>query len=89
MTPGILKASIFVGGMYLFYLVDRSVAKKNNGWGLLHTWVDKLVTDGIDQDLYAAHMEDSRQRMKEHYELSQRPIYRTSYPEYISICAVG
>ena len=46
MSPGVLKAMIFIGGMYLFYLADRRVAAKNNGWGILHTWVDKIVSDG-------------------------------------------
>ena len=85
MSPGVFKASIFMGAMYLFYLVDRSVAKKNNGWGILHTWVDKFVDSGTDLDTYYALMESSRQRTKEHYERSQRLIYQQSYPEYVSL----
>ena len=85
MSPGVFKASVFMGAMYLFYLVDRSVAKKNDGWGLLHTWIDKFVANGTDLETYYARMEDSRQWTKEHYELSQRPIYRSSYPEYVSL----
>lgn len=85
MSPGVFKASIFMGAMYLFYLVDRSVAKKNNGWGILHTWVDKFVDSGTDLDTYYARMESSRQLTKEHYERSQRLIHRQSYPEYVSL----
>jgi hypothetical protein len=85
MSPGIFKASIFMGAMYLFYLADRSVAKKNNGWGILHTWVDKFVVSGTDLDTYYAQMESARQRTKEHYESRQRPVYRQSYPEYVPL----
>lgn len=83
MSPGVLKAMIFMGGMYLFYLADRRVAAKNNGWGILHTWVDKIVSDGKNQTLLEAELEESRQRTKKHYERSRDPMVRTSYPEYV------
>lgn len=70
--------------MYLLYLYDRRIAAKNNGWGPIHTFVDKVVADGMDPMVQDAQIEEQRQRMKKHYELSQRPIYRTSFPEYVA-----
>lgn len=81
-SPGGITTFILMGGFYAFYLLDRSVAKDNDGWGLLATWVDRLIDDGIDPDVYYAAIEEARQRTKEHYELAQRPIVRSSYPEY-------
>ena len=81
MSPGVLKAMIFMGGLYLFYVTDQRVATKNNGWRILHTWIDKIVGNGIDPHVHYAAIEESRQRTKEHYELAQRRIYRSSYPE--------
>jgi len=83
MSPGVLKAGIFVGALYLFYLLDRSVAKRNDGWGILHSWVDRIIPDGADPRLYTAGIEETRQKTKRHYEQSQRPIYRLAYPEYV------
>jgi hypothetical protein len=83
MTPGVLAASIFVGGLYILYLMDRSVAKRNNGWGIIHSWIDRLVPDGCDPQVYSAMIEEQRQGTKAHYELRQPPIYRVNYPEYV------
>lgn len=35
------------------------------------------------QDEYLAQIEETRQVTKAHYNLAQRPIYRTNYPEYV------
>jgi hypothetical protein len=85
MTPGIKKTLIFLGAVFAFHLVDRRVAARNEGWGILHSFSDWLIADGEDPEIYYAKIEEVRQRTKEHYELSQRPIYRSSYPEYVQL----
>jgi hypothetical protein len=42
-----------------------------------------FVGEGMDRNERLAKVEAIRQRKMEHYNLSQRPIYRTIYPEYV------
>ena len=81
MTPGILTTMIIFGGAYAFYTYENYLIAKN-GRGIIHGWLTDKVADGWDPEEYHAAIEDARQRTKQHYELSQRPIVRTIYPEY-------
>jgi hypothetical protein len=87
MTPGVLKSLALVGGFYLFYVLDRSVAKKNDGMGILHSLVERIdrkrASTEMTPEEYFAMIESARQRTKEHYESNQRPIYRSNYPECV------
>jgi hypothetical protein len=83
MSRGIVKASIYVGVLYIVYLYDRSIAKNNGGRGPVYNFFDWLVADGKDPQLMFAGMEEQRQNTKSHYEQGQRPIYRVNYPEYV------
>lgn len=80
-TPGTAVTLIILAGAYTFYRLDRSVAENNDGIGLVHTWLDGIIAEGEDPDVFYAKEEETRQRMKDHYELSQSPMYRTTYPE--------
>jgi hypothetical protein len=72
--------------MYLVYLWDQSIARKNKDRiGPLHRFVNWAVDSGEDYDVYYAAIEESRQRNKDHFNLGQRPKYRVSYPEYVPI----
>jgi hypothetical protein len=87
MTPGVIKSLVLTGGLYLFYTLDRSVAKKNDGMGIIHSLVERLdrkrASTEMTPEEYFAMIESARQRTKEHHESSQRPIYRSNYPEYV------
>jgi len=83
-SPGFVKASIFVGFMYCVYLWDQSIAKtKKDRIGPLHRFVNWAVASGEEHDVYYAGIEEVRQRNKDHMNLGQRPKYRVSYPEYV------
>ena len=81
MSPGVLKASIFVGALYVVYLLDRSSARQNDGVGFIQRWVDRIVADGADPRLHSAGIEEARQRTKAHFETERQPRYRLMYPE--------
>ena len=82
MTPGVARSLAFGGALYAVYLVDRSVAAKNNGVGLLTKLFTGFLNEGMSNDELHALMEASRDTLMEHYELKQRPIQRVIYPEY-------
>jgi hypothetical protein len=86
MTPGITTTLILFGALYAFYALERSVAKKNDGVGVLHSIIERLdrkrAAKEMSPETYFAMIEEARQRTKEHYEFSQGPVYRTNYPEY-------
>jgi len=80
-----MKAGIFSGLMFLLYVWDQSIAKKNKDRiGPVQRFVNWAVADGMDYDAYYAGIEDQRQRNKDHYNLEQRVKYRLTYPEYVS-----
>ena len=89
MTPGIISTLAFIGGLYVFYTIDRSVAKKNDGFGLLHALVERIdrkrAASEMTPEEYFAMIETARQHTKEHYELSQGRMYRQEYPQYVSL----
>jgi len=82
MTPGILKSMALASGFYMLYLIDRRVAARNEGLGLIAGMTERIVDPGLPPHLLNALMEEARQDLKEHFELTQRPIQRLSYPEY-------
>jgi hypothetical protein len=82
MTAGVAKTLVFGGALYAVYLVDRSVAAKNNDVGLLTKLFTGFLNEGMSNDELHAVMEASRNTVMEHYELKQRPIQRVIYPEY-------
>jgi hypothetical protein len=82
MTPGVAKSFAMGGVLYVIYLIDRSVAAKNNGVGLLSRLFAGVIDKGMSNEELYAMMEASRQNVMEHYELKQRPIQRVIYPEY-------
>jgi hypothetical protein len=87
MTRGITRTLTLFGALYAFYSLERSVARKNDGVGILHSIIERLdrkrAANEISSETYFAMIEDARQRTKEHYEFSQSPVYRTNYPEYV------
>ena len=66
----------------MFYLFDKRVAARNDGYGIMQWIGDKTFEKGVPPEVFSAMIEETRQQTKEHYELSQRPIVRISYPEY-------
>lgn len=82
MTPGVAKCAAFGAVLYAIYLVDRSLAAKNNGVGLLSRLFAGVVDEGMSNEELRAMMEASRETTMEHYQLKQRPIQRLIYPEY-------
>lgn len=82
MTPGVAKSFAIAGVLYVIYLMDRSVAAKNNGVGLLTRLCSSIIDKGMSNEELYAMMEASRETTMEHYELKQKPIQRVIYPEY-------
>jgi hypothetical protein len=82
MTPGVAKSFAFAGVLYVIYLMDRSVAARNNGVGLLTRLCGSILDEGMSNEELYAMMEASRETTMEHYELKQKPIQRVIYPEY-------
>ena len=66
----------------MFYLFDKRVAARNDGCGIMQWIDDKTFEKGVSPEVFSAMIEETRQQTKEHYELTQRPIVRISYPEY-------
>jgi hypothetical protein len=84
MSPGILRSMALIGGFYLLYLYDRRVADRNNGVGIIKAFGNKVWQEGEDPMVTKALMEEKRQALMQHFEMSQRPIVRLSHPEYFS-----
>src|SRR5579859_4103974 len=81
MTRGIITTMALFGAAYALYSYETYLIRKS-GHGIIHGWLTDKIEDGWERDEYLARIEGARQSMKQHYELSQRPIIRTNYPEY-------
>ncbi|SRR5579859_3338410 len=87
MTPGIRMTLTILAISFGLIKLELYI-QETTGKGLLHGWFKELIIMDEAQDEYLAHVEQSRQMTKAHYNLSQRPIYRTNYPEYVPPCSL-
>jgi len=82
MGPTFVSGLKFFGGFFVLYLIELWSARHHDGAGFIHRTIAALLPPDPDPVLQAARIEEEKHNNMMHMELGQRPIFRSSYPEY-------
>jgi len=82
MGPTFVSGLKFFGGFFVLYLIELWSARHHDGAGFIHRTIAAIMPPDPDPVLQAARIEEEKHNNMMHMELGQRPIFRSSYPEY-------